>query len=144
MSDTQEKCVHEATFGDVAGLRRAIEDLFAQGCISRPDRVDVCLPCINDAGYSPSNEWCTRCESEVKEKCKAIYNAKHAIEAPARNCDVGTLEEQRARLEDFCDKRTGRDTLGRSYCCENCPYIDDKDCGLTWANAPYQENGKRD
>ena len=65
--------------GDCAKLREAIEDLFAKGCVSRHDRVAVCPPCIDNEGYSPSNEWCARCSSDVKEKCMAIYNARAAL-----------------------------------------------------------------
>ena len=60
-------------------LRSAIEDLFAKGCVSRHDRVAVCPPCIDNEGYSPSNEWCARCSSDVKEKCMAIYNARAVL-----------------------------------------------------------------
>ena len=63
----------------IARLRTVLEDLFAKGCVSRHDRVAVCPPCIDNEGYSPSNEWCAGCSSDVKEKCMAIYNARAAL-----------------------------------------------------------------
>ena len=48
-----------------------------------------------------------------------------ALAAPPRNCDVGTAEEQNARMSDWCHRTH----------CGDCP---SKLCALSWANAPYE------
>ena len=64
-----------------------------------------------------------------------------ALAAPARNCDVGTLDEQRARLKAFCDSHGHGFDGQKNYSCENCPFIDDKECELAWANQPISKEG---
>lgn len=55
----------------------------------------------------------------------AIIN--HALASPPRNCDVGSVDEQKARMADWCHRTH----------CSNCPYCT-KWCALSWANAPYE------
>ena len=63
------------------------------------------------------------------------------LAAPARNCDVGTLDEQRARLKAFCDSHGHGFDGQKNYSCENCQFIDDKECELAWANQPISKEG---
>ena len=57
-----------------------------------------------------------------------------------RNCDIGTVAEQRARCSAYCLKyhnETG---------CSNCPLCDTAgdNCQIVWANLPYREEEKGD
>ena len=60
---------------------------------------------------------------------------QEALAAPARQCDVGTAEEQSERMEkSVCSKHHG---------CVRCPLRKAKysDCSLGWAQTPYAEEG---
>lgn len=70
----------------------------------------------------------------------AILDAcRDALALPARNCDVGTAEEQAERLVEFCN----------STDCGRCPHnrvgMDFRGCTLAWAQMPYeaQEGGAK-
>lgn len=68
----------------------------------------------------------------------ASLNAALAIAAPARNCDVGTPEEQWTRIRAFCKRhKTG-------LRCVDCPVngIFPKNCALIWAQMPYEGGTK--
>ena len=74
--------------------------------------------------------------SDVSE---AIDKARAALAAPARNCDVGTAEEQEVRFRNYCWNHSSRD---KNMECQ-CP-IDAEGkagCKLTWAQLPYEEGG---
>ena len=67
----------------------------------------------------------TRDEEEMRKRTEA------ALAAPARNCDVGTAEEQAKRFRSFCD------TYNR---CGSCPldFTDDiAACPIEWAQMPF-------
>lgn len=68
-------------------------------------------------------------------------NAKHALAEPMRNCDVGTVEEQSQRFDAFCDahKYVGDD--GANWCSRTCPCYNEINCGVNWAQMPYEEGG---
>ena len=72
------------------------------------------------------------------EKIKKVLSA--AVAAPARQCDVGTAEEQRVRFESFC-KRKGDGFSASAYCAYECPCGNKGDCKLAWAQTPYAEEG---
>lgn len=60
-----------------------------------------------------------------------------ALAAPARNCDVGTAEEQAERFKQFC-----LDNHSAEHLCSRCPLGkqlgNDVDiCQLHWAQMPY-------
>ena len=64
-----------------------------------------------------------------------IINA--ALAAPARNCDVGTPEEQAKRLHRFCISQD----------CVTCPCDRGKAdgrCEFAWMQMPYEEVGEND
>lgn len=73
--------------------------------------------------------------SELQEK------ARSALAAPARNCDVGSVEEQAERFTRFCLEYHSRETL-----CSRCPIVKngfppelvDK-CQLAWAQMPFAQ-----
>ena len=61
-----------------------------------------------------------------------------ALAAPPRNCDVGTVEEQAQRFNDYCTKQ------GDGCCIVGgkgaCPIFKGYrvDCGIVWAQMPYE------
>lgn len=64
------------------------------------------------------------------EKCNA------ALSAPARNCDVETVKEQRERFVNFCHSRK----------CKDCPMYLDKsffDCAIRWSQMPYERREEK-
>ena len=76
---------------------------------------------------------------------------RKALSAPARQCDVGTTEEQAQRFGKFCirhkrELEAGEDgEIGPSACVDckvdklqneqNGQFVD---CGITWAQTPYE------
>ena len=57
--------------------------------------------------------------------------AKAALAEPAKNCEVGTVEEQAKRLNEWCNGRH----------CINCRFKGGwpDECKLKWAQMPYEE-----
>ena len=76
----------------------------------------------------------------------AILDAcRDALSAPARNCDVGTADEQAERFHAFCD---GHSSGIGGMCDGNCPCFECVDgcyCLCKWAQIPYeaQEGGTK-
>ena len=64
-------------------------------------------------------------------------HVKPALAATPRNCDVGTAEEQYARVRAFCK----RHKVGLR--CVDCPVngLFPKNCALIWSQMPYEEGG---
>lgn len=63
--------------------------------------------------------------------------AEAALAAPARNCDVGTTEEQEKRFDAFCDSHKWVDDDGVNACLSDCPLYKTVDCALHWAQMPF-------
>lgn len=66
---------------------------------------------------------------------KPLKDARAALAAPPRNCDVGTPKEQSARFDAHCRKHMG---------CLTCPLREKdggvpKHCELAWSQMPYEE-----
>ena len=80
-------------------------------------------------------------QMEYGDKVSDLVDA--AVAAPARNCDVGTAEEQSQRFDTFCDahKYVGDD--GANWCSRTCPCYNDINCGVNWAQMPYEEGGAK-
>ena len=70
-----------------------------------------------------------------------IKTCKAALAAPARNCDVGTAEEQFERYEKFCDSHKCAD--GSTVCSPRCPLYKTLHCALHWAQMPYENEVKK-
>ena len=72
----------------------------------------------------------------------SIYaeKSRKALAAPPRNCDVGTAEEQDARLWSYCAETRCGDTLCRNG---NCSLEDIRMCALRWAQMPYESDAKK-
>ena len=99
--------------------------------------------CANIAEYARS-AMCHTTDAHVLGYLNQIEGwSKAALAEPARNCDVGTVEEQSARIRKFCSKN-GLCRDG-SYRCENCGFLYDPNCELSWAQMPYEpeEGGDR-
>ncbi len=69
--------------------------------------------------------------------------ARAALAAPPRNCDVGTVEEQFARFRKFCKKDSMDSFESTAYCAYECPCGNNYDCKLAWAQMPYSEGGAK-
>lgn len=68
----------------------------------------------------------------------AINMATAALAAPARNCDVGTVDEQIERFHHQCfEYHTGR----CSPHCRTLPAKTRQECAIKWAQMPYNEEG---
>ena len=72
-------------------------------------------------------------EASIALECLAVVVA--ALSDPPRNCDVGTAEEQYARVRAFCK----RHKVGLR--CVDCPVngVFPKNCALIWSQMPYDE-----
>lgn len=67
--------------------------------------------------------------------------AGEALSAPARNCDVGTAEEQNERFRRFCSRHWGTNSMDGDTC-EFCP-LSSMECKFTWAQLPYEGEENR-
>lgn len=74
----------------------------------------------------------------VANLMEIIAIANTALAAPARNCDVGSLEEQKERFKRFCAGHPYKD--GGYSRCNNCPFGKSEHCKLDWAQMFYEEN----
>ena len=100
---------NSSAVGNAAAVREALEALVA---------------------YWDWNGYDAMRESRLKDM------ARSALAKPARNCDVGTAEDQSDRFADFCDSHSG---------CSQCPVKSlwnfanghKPSCGVLWAQMPY-------
>lgn len=69
--------------------------------------------------------------------------AKAALAAPPRNCDVGTVKEQSQRFDAFCDEHKYVGDDGANWCSRTCPCYNEINCGVQWAQMPYEEGGAK-
>jgi len=80
----------------------------------------------------------------INKTISAVEEARRALAAPPRNCDVGTADEQIARFNEFCDSEW-QDSGSAN--CGNCPlWVSGRighDCQIRWGQMPYeaQEGG---
>lgn len=97
--------------GNAAAMREALEQIHE----------------LLSIGGNPDTAMCIRYEA-------AYQIAAEALSAPPRNCDIGTAEEQCARIRAFCERHK-----------EDCPTNDvlQKNCALIWAQMPYEEGGAK-
>ena len=72
---------------------------------------------------------------------------KPALAMPPRNCDIGSPEEQAKRFDLFCSKHYlcyDMDGEGNACPCKKKGYKTIIDCGFTWAQMPYKEDGRHE
>ena len=84
------------------------------------------------------DEWRTNGEMMEHWQYSELFGiANAALSAPPRNCDVGTVEEQAERFDEFCYNHRSREKG-----CGDCPLLDGVSCcELAWAQMPYEEGG---
>lgn len=108
--------------GSVAALRAALKI-----CVH-----NMCEYCKEEASHHPG-----LAGKPCLDGCEALLLAKSALAAPARNCDVGTADEQAERFEAECHRHDH---------CTPCPVHrawgefkegKPKSCQLIWAQMPY-------
>lgn len=149
LSDIERDLRDRADCAERYGDREIHNDCVVMFLRSIADRIEA----IDSADawrslYTPGNaaamrEALVRCDAiaqlpEVRneQSIKDMRNIiKHALSAPARQCDVGTPGEQSERMEKaVCSKHRG---------CVRCPLRKAKysDCTLVWAQTPYAEEG---
>lgn len=87
-----------------------------------------------DDRYGADLVYLVGCMRTVATACRA------ALSEPPRQCDVGTAEEQDARLWSYCAETRCGDTLCRNG---NCSPEDIRMCALRWAQMPYEEGGAK-
>ena len=58
-----------------------------------------------------------------------------ALAEPVKNCEVGTVMEQKRRFSLHC--------LSLGNRCTVCPLFKERDCKLAWAQMPYEEGGAK-
>ena len=59
---------------------------------------------------------------------------KEALAEPLRNCDIGTVEEQAKRFDEFCYNHRSREKG-----CGDCPLLEGGPCcELAWTQMPYE------
>ena len=75
--------------------------------------------------------------SNNSELWRIIDKCKSALSAPARQCDVGTVEEQESRYKRFCDSHKWVDDEGVNACSFDCPLYNASECALRWAQTPH-------
>ena len=58
---------------------------------------------------------------------------------PIRNCDIGTVEEQAERFDEFCYNHRSREKG-----CGDCPLLGGGPCcELAWTQMPYEAGGEK-
>ena len=77
------------------------------------------------------------CNSEGELVVLNTNKLAKELKKSLRNCDVGTVKEQYARVREFCKKHK----VGLR--CVDCPVngLFPKNCALIWAQMPYDEGG---
>jgi hypothetical protein len=71
-------------------------------------------------------------EDDAKE-CLEVVDT--ALAEPLKNCEVGTVEEQKQRFDAFCSRGN----------CDNCPFEEEgvwSNCAIRWSQMPYESEVK--
>jgi len=107
------------SIGDAAKLREALEYMFIL-----IDGRHLVLECETT--------------EEISGVQGKLAEARAALEAPARNCDMGTAEEQAERHYAWCRKHSidGDNKVNCAHPDMSCDL-----CTLRWAQMPYEEGG---
>ena len=78
-------------------------------------------------------------EGELENESDLADDVWEVLQGVPRNCDVGTDEEQYARIWEFCRKHKA------GLRCIHCPVngVLPKNCALIWAQMPYEGEGEK-
>ena len=91
---------------------------------------------LSDACYAMFNFLKTQ-NGGYEEMANALDKAKAALATHPRNCDIGTVEEQAERFDEFCYNHRSREKG-----CGDCPLLEGGPCcELAWTQMPYEEGG---
>lgn len=100
---------------------------------------------LSDACYAMFNFLKTQ-SGGYEEMANALDKARAALSAPARNCDVGTAEEQQERFREFCRRHEAAGECGIGRTQAKCPCWQgpkNPDCSFWWAQMTYEEGGEK-
>lgn len=61
-----------------------------------------------------------------------VATCDSALAEPVKNCEVGTIEDQTRRYEDYCRAHT------KVSGCTGCPLVGCRRCQIAWAQMPYE------
>ena len=128
METTNQTREKSSAVGNAAEMREAL--LETKSVIAR------CMEILNKIpGGVPYDGLIDDVADEICDLRESYVNP--ALSDPPRNCDVGTAEEQYARVLAFCK----RHKVG--FRCVDCPVngVLAKNCALIWAQMPYEEGG---
>lgn len=78
---------------------------------------------------------------DTEQKRRQLYDMMtKALSKPARNCDMGTAEEQEERFKHYCGQHYSACDVDAE--CFRCPLSSEKtSCEFAWAQLPYEERG---
>ena len=113
MRSGKEKTVE----GNQQKMREALDDI-----------VGIAKIALNVNSFENSNN---------SELWRIIDKCKSALSAPARQCDVGTAEEQAERFVKHCQSFLNRDGIKACVGCPCCGVVMYGKCELAWAQTPY-------
>ena len=120
----------ECQCGEAIEIEYEGEDMEANNMAAMREAVGNALWCLNWMDENTDNQ-------SIKDHlAKPIELLTSALATPARNCDVGTAEEQAARLRQYCLDKDSLDC--RHYCMQSPRAFD---CSMEWAQLPYEERG---
>ena len=82
------------------------------------------------------------CNSEGELVVLNTHKLAESLKKSLRNCDVGTVDEQRDRLEDFCSKHF---RYSADNPCSGCQIYngDSRPCVYRFLQMPYEEGGAK-
>ena len=95
-----------------------------------------CRNCPEDTQYGCG----VNIEGLLGFKCTLLKQARVALAAPPRNCDVGTAEEQMKRFREFCET----EKCGRYRCRSGCKATCIDRCAVAWSQMPYEEGARKE
>lgn len=112
----------KASPGDAAAMREALEFVLQFDATDEAAEEDMLTDAERIAEYADHIEECQK-------------KARAALAAPARNCDVGTAEEQAERFRKACKSWSNADD--RDYCSYECPIDGNGDCHERFGQMPF-------
>lgn len=128
---TTATCKESLQVGNAAKIREALKYL-------RDASREFCHLILNSKYNAIYDKYKYKEVSKIRD---AIVNANITLSAPARNCDVGTEQEQQDRFREFCRHYESEGECGIGRYEAACPAFQggrNPDCSLWWAQMPYE------
>ena len=81
-------------------------------------------------------------DGEIENERDLAYDVYEVLQGVPRNCDVGTADEQRDRLESFCERHF---RYSADNHCSECPAYNgySRPCAYRFLQMPYEEDAKK-